>query len=242
MSTLSFFLVCQAKRARHANAYARDWRRQTGEAAVSRVSPPSCARALVLRNLKKKRDCEQSSGCCVNNFLLLHCFCKAPYSKRKSTKAVSAKPSPETPKITESSTDSSVTTKPSLKTTTASAITVTPSKEYIPGSKKAHKDKKALSDKDDERSMTMIAVISGVAAVGCLVLGFLCLWFIIVQRRKSRYGVKSTLKLWTPSYDGNLTRIKAKFSVKSTDVWPKQTLLLQTNTLSDMVLLAAQKL
>ena len=84
-------------------------------------------------------------------------------------------------------------------------------------SKEVHKDK-ALSDKDDERSMTMIAVISGVAAVGCLVLGFLCLWFIIVQRRKSRYGVKLTLKLWTTSYDGNLTRIKAKFSVKSTDV------------------------
>ena len=236
MSTLSFFLVCQAKRARHANAYARDWRRQTGEAAVSRVSPPSCARALLLRNLKKRRDCEQSNGYCVNNFLLPHCFCKAPYSKRKTTKAVSAKPSPETPKITESSTDSSVTTKPSLKTTTASAITVTPSKEYIPGSKEANKDNEALSDKDDERSMTMIAVISGVAAVGCLVLGFLCLW------KKTRYGVKSTLKLWTPSYDGNLTRIKAKFSVKSTDVWPKQTLLLQTNTLSDVVLLAAQKL
>lgn len=229
MSTLSFFLVCQAKRARHANAYARDWRRQTGEAAVSRVSPPSCARALLLRNLKKKRDCEQSNGYCVNNFLLLHCFCKAPYSKRKSTKAVSAKPSPETPKITKSSTDSSVTTKPD-------SITVTPSKEYSPASKEAHKDNEALSDKDDERSMTMIAVISGVAAVGCLVLGFLCLW------KKTRYGVKSTLKLWTPSYDGNLTRIKAKFSVKSTDVWPKQTLLLQTNTLSDVVLLAAQKL
>ena len=103
-------------------------------------------------------------------------------------------------------------------TTKPDSITVTPSKEYSPGSKKAHKDKKALSDKDDERSMTMIAVISGVAAVGCLVLGFLCLWFIIVQRRKTRYGVKATLKLWTPSYDGNLTRIKAKFSVKSTDV------------------------
>ena len=145
-------------------------------------------------------------------FLPLHCFCKAPYSKRKSANAVSAKPSPETPKITESSTDSSVTTTPSLNTqpTTADAITVTRSKEYIPGSKEAHKD--------DESSMTMIAVISGVAAVGCLVLGFLCLWFIIVQRRKSRYGVKSTLKLWTPSYDGNLTRIMAKFSVKSTDV------------------------
>ena len=156
----------------------------------------------------------------VITFLPLHCFCKAPYSKGKATKAVSAKPPPETPKITESSTDSSVTTKPPLKTqpATADAITVTPSKEYIPVSKEAGKNKKALSDKDDEISMTMIAVISGVAAVGCLVLGFLCLWFIIVQRRKSRYSVKSTLKLWTPSYDGNLTRIKAKFSVKSTDV------------------------
>ena len=182
-------------------------------------------------------------GFLVITFLPLHCFCKAPYSKRKTTKAVSARPSPKTPKITESSTDSSVTTKPSRKTqpATADAITITHSKEYIPGSKEVHKDK-ALSDKDDERSMTMIAVISGVAAVGCLVLGFLCLWFIIVQRRKTRYGVKLTLKLWTPSYDGNLTRIKATFSVKSTDVWPKQTLLLQTNTLSDMVLLAAQKL
>ena len=152
----------------------------------------------------------------VITFLPLHCFCKAPYSKRKTTKAVSARPSPKTPKITKSSTDSSVTTKPSLKTqpATADAITVTPSKEYIPGSKKAHKDKKALSDKDDDRSMTMIAVISGVAAVGCLVLGFLCLWFIIVQRRKSRYDVKSTLKLWTPSYDGNQMRIEAKSSVK----------------------------
>lgn len=149
----------------------------------------------------------------VITFLPLHCFCKAPYSKRKTTKAVSAKPSQETPKITKSSTDSSVTTRPSKKQpATADVITVTPSKEYIPGSKEA------LSDKDDERSMTMIAVISGVAVVGCLFLGFLCLWFIIVQRRKSRYGVKSTLKLWTTSYDGNLTRIKAKFSVKSTDV------------------------
>ncbi|XP_073228601.1 uncharacterized protein [Porites lutea] len=113
---------------------------------------------------------------------------KAPYSKGKTTKAVSAKPPPETPKIIESSTDSSVTTKPPLKTqpATADAITVTPSKEYIPVSKEASKNKKALSDKDDEISMTMIAVISGVAAVGCLVLGFLCLWFIIVQRRKSR--------------------------------------------------------
>ena len=148
-------------------------------------------------------------------FLPLHCFCKVPYSKRKTTKAVSAKPSPETPKITKSSTDSSVTTKPSLKTqpATADAITVTPSKEYIPESKEAHKDKKALLDKDDERSMTMIAVISGVAAVGCLVVGFLCLWFIIVQRRKSRYDVKSTLILWTPSYGGNLTRTAAKSSV-----------------------------
>ena len=97
-------------------------------------------------------------------------------------------------------------------TTKPDSITVKPSKEYSPASKEAHKDKEALSDKDDERSMTMIAVISGVAAVGCLVLGFLCLW------KKTRYGVKSTLKLWTPSYDGNLTRIKAKFSVKSTDV------------------------
>ena len=151
-------------------------------------------------------------GFALITFLPLHCFCKAPYSKRKTTKAVSAKPSPETPKITESSTDSSVTTKPSLKTkpATADVVTVTPSKEYRPGSKKAHKDKKARNDKDDERSVTMIAVISGVAAVGCLVLGFLCLWFIIVQRRKSRYGVKSTLKLWTTSYDGNLTTIKAK--------------------------------
>ena len=159
-------------------------------------------------------------GSPVITFLPLHCFCKAPYSKRKTTKAVSARPSPETPKITESSTDSSVTTKPSLKTkpATADVVTVTPSKEYTPGSKKAHKDKKARNDKDDERSVTMIAVISGVAAVGCLVLGFLCLWFIIVRRRKSRYDVKSTLKLWTTSYDGNLTRIKAKFSVKSTDV------------------------
>ena len=127
-------------------------------------------------------------GFLVITFLPLHCFCKAPYSKRKSTNAVSAKLSPQTPKITESSTDSSVTTRPSLKTqpATADAITVTHYKEYIPGSKKAHKDKKALSDKDDERSMTMIAVISGVAAVGCLVVGFLCLRFIIVQRRKSR--------------------------------------------------------
>ena len=109
-----------------------------------------------------------------------------------------------------------LTTKPSkTQPATVAVVTVTPSKEYIPGSKKPIKDK---SDNDDERSMTMIAVISGVAAVGCLVLGFLCLWFIIVQRRKSRYGVKSTLKLWTPSYDGNLTRIKATFSVKSTDV------------------------
>ena len=103
-------------------------------------------------------------------------------------------------------------------TTKPDSTTVTPSKEYSPASKEAHKGKEALSDKDDERSMTMIAVISGVAAVGCLVLGFLCLWFIIVQRRKTRYGVKSSLKLWTPSYDGNLTRIKATFSVKSTDV------------------------
>ena len=152
-------------------------------------------------------------GFLVITFLPLHCFCKAPYSKRKTTKAVSARPSPKTPKITESSTDSSVTTKPSRKTqpATADAITVTHSKEYIPVSKEVHKDK-ALSDKDDEHSMTMIAVISGVAAVGCLVLGFLCLW------KKTRYGVTSTLKLWTPSYDGNLTRIKAKFSVKSTDV------------------------
>ena len=155
----------------------------------------------------------------VITFLPLDCFCKARYSKRKTTKAVSARPSPETPKITESSTDSSVATRPSkTEPATADVVTVTPSKEYIPASKEAHKDKEALSDKDDERSMTMIAVISGVAAVGCLVLGFLCLRFIIVQRRKTRYGVKSTLKLWTPSYDGNLTRIKAKFSVKSTDV------------------------
>ena len=161
----------------------------------------------------------------VITFLPLDCFWKARYSKRKTTKAVLARPSPETPKITESSTDSSVTTRPSkTQPATADVVTVTPSKEYIPGSKEASKDKKALSDKDDQRSVTMIAVISGVTAVGCLVLGFLCLWFIIVQRRKSRYGVELTLKLWTPSYDGNLTRIKAKFSVKSTDVWPKQTL------------------
>ena len=116
-------------------------------------------------------------GILLITVLPLHCFFKAPYNKRKTTKAVSAKPSPETPKITESSTDKSVTTEPSK---------TKPSKEYIPGSKEPNKYKKAVSDKGDERSSTMIAVVSGVAALGCLVLGFLCLWFIIVQRRKSR--------------------------------------------------------
>ena len=74
-SSLSFFLVHRAKRARHVNDHARDWRRETGEARkkrvtlfsfraaalVSRVSRlrRSSARALPSLNLKKKWDCSQ---------------------------------------------------------------------------------------------------------------------------------------------------------------------------------------
>ena len=48
------FLVLRAKRTRHENDHARDWRRETGEAR-------SRARSLPSLNLKKKRDCSQSS-------------------------------------------------------------------------------------------------------------------------------------------------------------------------------------
>ena len=47
------FLVLRAKRTRHENDHARDWRREMGEAR-------SRARALPSLNLKKKRDCLRS--------------------------------------------------------------------------------------------------------------------------------------------------------------------------------------
>ena len=64
----SLFLVRRAKRPRHANDHARDWRRETGEARRPRFSRLAAsplnaqAHALPILNLKKKRDCSQSTA------------------------------------------------------------------------------------------------------------------------------------------------------------------------------------
>ena len=64
--SLSFFFVRRAKRPRHANDHARDWRRETRlppSFLASRrfAAQRSRARALPLLNLKKKRGCSQST-------------------------------------------------------------------------------------------------------------------------------------------------------------------------------------